>query len=192
MKIPRSPMIVLPLAAAMLVSACGSSHTATTGRTAVASTPASAVTGATTGATGQPTGASAKPTTTKRTNTPTATSGGTAATQPAKPKTSAAKPKTSAAKPKTTSTTPRSKKPVLPPPKHVFPAEGTHNFMVVCTAAGESTASCECIIAKFEGRNVDEGISLSELLGVEVSMKDHIPLSKHGKLRQYVHECRSA
>jgi hypothetical protein len=157
----------LLLTLAVLASGCGSTETASTSKTASAKAGASAPAGETSRTASQgttlttaPHGATAPSHNASPTNKHQATVPGTS-TEASKPKTTAARPKRKAAIP------------LLPPPRHVFPAEATRAFISVCRTAGESSASCECMVAQFEARNVEEGHSLAELLGAEVSLKDH-------------------
>jgi hypothetical protein len=57
-------------------------------------------------------------------------------------------------------------------------------------AKHSSKASCECIIAKYEALNVEEGRSLAELLTTDLVLKRHLKLNRRAK--QFARECHSA
>ncbi len=62
--------------------------------------------------------------------------------------------------------------------------------MAVCTAAKGSKSSCECIIFKYEAMNVEEGQSLSELLGLTVALKHRIKITR--RAQQFAKQCNAA
>lgn len=77
-----------------------------------------------------------------------------------------------------------------------FPLSAQSSFVAACTAAGGSKSSCECIIAKYETRTVEEGQALAELLGAELQLRNRGTLGPVGafarRSKQYAKECRSA
>jgi hypothetical protein len=75
-----------------------------------------------------------------------------------------------------------------PGKKYQYPVEAQRNFLAECIAHA-SKASCECIIGKFEARNVEEGQSMAEMLGIGIALRNGLPLSP--RARQYATECKS-
>jgi hypothetical protein len=165
----------LLLALSLAVSGCGSSETASTAAT---NGPAAQTVRQSTspkqpqqtGASGQKQANETKP----RTEAATSNPGGTTA----KP--------TAAAKPTSTAAEPQS--PIKP--RYRYPLEVQRDFIAACTGASGSKSSCECIIARYESLKVEEGASLSELLGVEVALNNKLRLSRLA--RQFARDCSSA
>jgi hypothetical protein len=165
-------------ALAVLASGCGSTETASTGKVASTNAGTSAPAGETPRTTSQSTAPKAAHQTAKvpagkapRANPEHQATVPTTSTEAAKPKTEAAKP-------------------VQAPLRHRFPREVKNNFIAVCTAAKGSTSSCECIVAKYESMNVEEGQSLAQLVGVWLSLKVHGQFTPQAKL--YAKECKNA
>jgi hypothetical protein len=174
---PLHLAICVPVALAVVASSCGSTKKAST---TTASTPTTAsTTGGTTGPTS--TGATATQTT-----TPKPAPRRSKAKKPAAPKPSA-----QATVPQRIITAPKPKPEPKTPPKgkYEYPLEVQTAFISSCTAGGSSKSSCECIIAKFESRKVEEGQSLSELLGAELALQNGRRLNR--RARHFAKECKS-
>jgi hypothetical protein len=175
---PLHLAICLPVALAVAASGCGSTKKAST--TTTASTPTTAsTTGGTTGPTS--TGATATQTTTPK-------------QAPKKSKAHAKKPaapKPQATVPQRIITAPKPKPEPKTPPKgkYEYPLEVQTAFISSCVAGSSTKSGCECIIAKFESRKVEEGQSLSELLGAELALQNGRRLNR--RARQFAKECKS-
>ncbi len=172
---------LIPVVLALAASGCGSSETSSTSTTVSTATSASATPPATTPSTAakatQPKLTAPKTGTEKATFNDTHTAAA-ASPPPPQPK--------SKSQPGKTTTAPSNGS-----LKYVYPREATRNFIGVCTGRGESTASCECIIRKYEAENVsEEGQSLAELLGYELALKErtHLP---GGSAHQFAVACHS-
>jgi hypothetical protein len=176
LKLPSLTISLLG-ALAVLASGCGSTETASTSKVASTNAGTSAPAGETPHTTSQSTAPKAAHQTAKvpagkapRANPEHQATVPTTSTEAAKPKTKAAKP-------------------VQAPLRHRYPLDVKNSFIAVCTAAKGSTSSCECIVAKYESMNVEEGRSLGGLLSVELSLKDHEKFTPQAKL--YGKECKN-
>lgn len=175
---------ICPLVAlAVLASGCGSTKTTTTSATApaTASTPTTA---STTGNTTVPAGKGAQTATQSRgsTHAPQTTTAHTQTPAPTQPAVRAYAPHL---KSKSVEPQPKPK----PGRRYEFPLEAQRQFIGFCTARNSSKSSCECVIAKFEARKVEEGQAISELLVIGVALRQGLPLS--ARARQYAAECKS-
>jgi len=196
MSSPRRLTICLLLAPAALAGGCGSGKSTSTHTTAT-------VTAATTGApasvgtqtAGQGTGSTGAEQTS---TTPAPQSKGTTPTTKAPPSQTSAQ----ATIPKVKFTPPKHKPKVTPqyseghivtPPrpglKHEFPLELQRKFIEVWLAANGSKSSAECVIEKYEARDVVEGVALAEMTGLQVTLLDHLQLNRRSQ--QYARECHS-
>jgi hypothetical protein len=178
---------ICPLVAlAVVASGCGSTKTTTTSATA----PATASTPATASATGD-TAAPAS----KGAQTATQINGSTHA-----PQTTTAHAQTPVPTPpagqafaphlKSKSLEPQPKP--KPGRRYEFPLEAQRQFIGFCTGRPgnySSKSSCECMIAKFEARKVEEGQAISEMLVIGVALRYGLPLSPRARL--YAAECKS-
>jgi hypothetical protein len=182
---PRLLVALLTVGLALIVVGCGSSETSPT--STAASTGASAPVSTTPPAVVQSTATTPKTTTAKTPEQhPSATATTPKTTTPARPKVVIVK---------RTAKAPAS---VQAPPRYIYPPEAQGHFIAFCTTGGGSKTSCECVIAKYEARKVphgtslveEEGETLSELLGIEVGLKDHLPLNT--RAIRYARECHSA
>src|ERR1700677_3856900 len=163
--------LVLFAALAVLLSGCGASETSHTSSTASVNAGATAPSGQVSHVSTQSTTAKVLPTG----GTPPPKVNPVPKRQTTSPPASAkAAPPTPAAKPKTEPTVivkgkiPKAalrhvqgEEPVDPP--YVFPPEVKRNFMAICTTAKDSAPSCECFIAKYQVRDVEEGHAIAEL-----------------------------
>jgi hypothetical protein len=172
----RTPML-LSLVLVVVASGCGSTKTASTSKTASvgAGTSAPANQGPQTSHPGTgSTGGQAS-------TTPSGTATNATPNHPAKGTTTSAK----AAKPNGGAS-----EHLAAPPRYLYPAELTQSFISVCTAASNSTSSCECLVGKYEAMNVQEGESLSFLVGLEITLKHH--LKKVGvRAKRFASECHA-
>lgn len=60
-------------------------------------------------------------------------------------------------------------------------------YIASCTAAKQSTASCECVLAKFELQNLEKPLSIAELLTFEIPLRsgERMP----SRVIRYAEEC---
>lgn len=71
-----------------------------------------------------------------------------------------------------------------------YPSEVQTKFITGCTTARESTASCECILAKFEETGIEMGQGIAELLYLEARIRLHEPLPR--RIQRFVVACKNA
>ena len=77
--------------------------------------------------------------------------------------------------------------PLKPGQKHQFPVALQSRFIAVWLGAGGSKSSAECVIEKYEARNVVEGRALAEMVGFQIALLDHLELNAQS--RKYASEC---
>jgi len=82
-------------------------------------------------------------------------------------------------------------RPVPPGLRHEFPLELQKGFLEVWEAANGSKSSAECVIEKYEARNIAEEIALAEMVGVQTAVLDHLQAQLPRRALQYLRECHS-
>jgi hypothetical protein len=202
MSSPRCLTICLLLAPAALAGGCGSAESTSTHTTA--GVAATATTGAPSGVGTQTAAQGTGATGAEQTSTTPAPPAkrATPTTKAPPSQTSAQAEIPIAAIPKVKFTPPKRKpkvtpqyseghivKPLRPGLRNQFPLELQSRFITVWLAANGSGSSAECVIEKYEARNVAEGPALAELVGVQVAVLDHLQLNP--RARRYARECHS-
>jgi len=190
LKPSRLPALLL-LAPALVASACGSTGSSTTSKTAAITASA-------------PTGASS-PTATQGATAPEAPST-TSPSAPAAPRTSSTPASTGAqTTPATQSTAPvktaqtakpsAEAPPLIPVPSgNVFPKMVRVKFLHTCSVAKGTPSSCECLLAEFEVDGSVKPLAIAEMAYLELAMQKTtaVPFSSFPrKVRKITAVCKS-